>query len=182
MASSEETALPDGAAESFSGRVGRVVGSGAPGPGAAPDLPGRGLRVGVACARFNGGITVRLLEGALQALAESGVDRQDVTVAWTPGAFELPLAAQALSPAVDAVVCLGAVIRGETGHYDFVAGECARGIQRVQLETGIPVAFGVLTTDTVDQALARSGPDAATKGWEAAVTAVEMSRLVRSLA
>lgn len=173
MASSEETALPEGAIESLTGRVGKVLGG---------DTSGRGMRVGLACSRFNGGITWRLLEGALAALEECGVDRSDVRVAWTPGAFELPLAARAFADdGADAVVCLGAVIRGETGHYDFVAGECAAGIQRVQLETGVPVAFGVLTTETVDQALARSGPGPANKGREAAVTAVEMSRLVRAL-
>ena len=117
---------------------------------------GTGLRVGIACAEFNGGITLRLLDGALGALDDAGSDRRDVTVAWAPGAFELPLVARAFAHAgkVDAVLCLGAVIRGETGHYDFVAGECASGIQQVQLATGVPVVFGVLTTDT-----ARAGPD-----------------------
>jgi 6,7-dimethyl-8-ribityllumazine synthase len=141
----------------------------------------------VACAAFNGGITMRLLDGALAALADCQVDRADVTVAWAPGAFELPLVAQSLvgrspvaGPAADAVVALGAVIRGETGHYDFVAGQCAAGLQRVQLDSGVPVVFGVLTTDTVAQALARSEPGPANKGAEAAQTAVEMVRLLRS--
>ena len=120
--------------------------------------------MGLACAVFNGGITWRLLEGALAGLDACRVDRDDVTVAWAPGAFELPLVAQALAGAADAVVCLGAVIRGDTGHYDFVAGECAAGIQRVQLDTGVPVVFGVLTTDTVEQALARRSRDRRTKG------------------
>jgi 6,7-dimethyl-8-ribityllumazine synthase len=179
MASSDVAALPEGALESLAGRVGRVLG-GAALPG---DRSGRGVRFGVACARFNGGITWRLLEGTLAALDEHGVDRSDVKVAWVPGAFELPLVARAFASggAVDAVVCLGAVIRGETGHYDVVAGQCAAGIQRVQLETGVPVAFGVLTTDTVGQALARSEPDPSNKGREAALTALEMSRLVRAL-
>jgi 6,7-dimethyl-8-ribityllumazine synthase len=115
-----------------------------------------------------------LLTGALDALEESGTDLDDVAVAWVPGAFELPLVAQRLaeSDAVDAVVCLGAVIRGDTGHYEFVAGECASGLQRVQLDTGKPVVFGVLTTETVDQALVRSSDDDANKGREAALTAV----------
>ena len=143
---------------------------------------GTGLRIGIACARFNGGIAVRLLNGALEALAEAGTDRNDVTVAWAPGAFELPLVARAFAMAgkVDAVLCFGAVVRGETGHYDFVAGECASGIQQVQLSTGVPVVFGVLTTDTLEQALARSEPDEANKGREAAFTGIEMVRLLRA--
>ena len=115
-------------------------------------------------------------------LAGAGTDRRDVTVAWAPGAFELPLVARAFAHAgkVEAVLCLGAVIRGDTGHYDFVAGECASGIQRVQLDTGLPVVFGVLTTDTLEQALERSRPDETNKGREAALTGVEMVRLLRS--
>lgn len=167
--------LPDDALASLAGRVGRVVGG---------DASGRGVRVGVACSRFNGGVTWRLLTGALAFLEEAGVDRSDVTVAWVPGAFELPLLARHFatgSAAMDAVVCLGAVIRGETGHYDLVAGECAAGIQRVQLDTGVPVAFGVLTTETLEQALARSEPDETNKGREAAQTALEMRRLLRAV-
>jgi 6,7-dimethyl-8-ribityllumazine synthase len=171
MTSSDETALPEGALESLTGRVGAVL---------EGDHDGRGVRVGVACARFNGGITMRLLEGVLAGLGELGVDRADVRVAWVPGAFELPLVAQTLSARCDAVICLGAVVRGETGHYDFVAGECASGIQRVQLDTGVPVIFGVLTTDDVGQALERSRSGRSNKGWEAAVAAVEMHRLLRS--
>jgi 6,7-dimethyl-8-ribityllumazine synthase len=140
------------------------------------------LRIGIACALFNGGVTVRLLHGTLEGLQEAGTDRRDITVAWAPGAFELPLVARAFAHAgkVDAVVCLGAVIRGDTGHYDFVAGECASGLQQVQLATGVPVVFGVLTTDTLDQALERSQPDHTNKGREAALTCVEMVRLLRS--
>jgi len=173
VASSDETKLPAGAFEGLVGRVGASV---------RGDHDGRGLRIGLACGLFNGGISWRLLEGALDALLAAGVDQADISVAWVPGAFELPMVAQgfARSGAVDAVACLGAVIRGETGHYDFVAGECARGIQRVQLDTGIPVVFGVLTTDTVDQALTRSEPGEANKGREAALTAIEMVRLLRS--
>jgi 6,7-dimethyl-8-ribityllumazine synthase len=171
MASSEETAVPERAIDMLAGRVGAVL---------RGDREGRGIRVGVACALFNGGITWRLLEGALAGLETCEVDRADIKVAWAPGAFELPVVARAFAAAVDAVVCLGAVIRGSTGHYDLVAGECAAGIQRVQLDTGVPVVFGVLTTDTVAQALERSEPGQANKGWEAAVTAVEMHRLLRS--
>jgi 6,7-dimethyl-8-ribityllumazine synthase len=169
------SAIPEGAMASLSGRVGRVL---------AGDSSGRGLRIGVGCSRFNGEITWRLLTGALDVLEERGVDRSDVTVAWVPGAFELPLLALRFAAGPngsDAVLCLGAVIRGETGHYDLVAGECAAGIQRVQLDTGVPVAFGVLTTETLAQALARSEPDETNKGREAALTALEMCRLLRSV-
>jgi 6,7-dimethyl-8-ribityllumazine synthase len=143
---------------------------------------GTGLRIGIACAVFNGGVTLRLLNGSLDALAGAGTDSRDVTVAWAPGAFELPLVARAFARAgkVDAVLCLGAVIRGDTGHYDFVAGECASGIQQVQLATGVPVIFGVLTTDTLEQALERSEADETNKGREAALTGIEMVRLLRS--
>ena len=173
MAESDLVSLPDGARDDIAARVGTSV---------EGSTDGTGLRLGLACAEFNGGITLRLLEGALAALADAGTDRRDVTVAWAPGAFELPLVARAFAHAgkVDAVLCLGAVIRGDTGHYDFVAGECAAGIQQVQLATGVPVVFGVLTTDTLDQALVRSLPDESNKGREAALTAVAMVRLLRS--
>lgn len=142
---------------------------------------GRGRRIAIACARFNGAITTRLLAGTLVALEEAGVDRRDIAVVWVPGAFELPLAALHLADgerSFDAVITLGAVIRGDTGHYDLVAGECARGVQDVQLSTRVPVVFGVLTTETVDQALDRSRPDETNKGREAALTALEMTSLV----
>lgn len=146
-------------------------------------LNGAGLRVALACGRFNDLITERLLAGALDGLRRHGVDEQSISIAWAPGAFELPLVAQrfAASGEVDAVICLGAVIRGATAHFDHVAGQCAAGIQRVQLDTGVPVAFGVLTTDTIDQALERAGAKAGNKGFEAAVTAVEMADLLRQL-
>jgi 6,7-dimethyl-8-ribityllumazine synthase len=173
MAESDLIALPADALDDVAARVGASL------HGTAD---GTGLRVGIACAEFNGGITLRLLNGALDALAGAGTDRRDVTVAWAPGAFELPLVARAFAHGgkVEAVLCLGAVIRGDTGHYDFVAGECASGIQRVQLDTGLPVVFGVLTTDTLEQALERSRPDDTNKGREAALTGVEMVRLLRS--
>ena len=147
------------------------------------EVDGRGVRVGLVCGRFNDHITNRLLEGAENALAVHGVAEADVTMVWVPGAFEVPLAAKALivDVHVDAVVCLGAVIRGETSHYDFVAGECARGIQDVQLSTGVPVIFGVLTTENLDQALARSS-DEDNKGEESVRTALEMVSLLRTLA
>ena len=144
-------------------------------------VEGRGVRVGLACGRFNGGVTSRLIEGALLVLAERGVDRNDITIAWAPGAFELPLVARgfALGGQVDVVITLGAVIRGDTGHYDVVAGECARGVQDVQLATGVPVVFGVLTTNTIEQALERSLPDETNKGRESAEAALEMVNLLR---
>ena len=172
MTSSDETVFDPGHEDSLRARVGQyLVGS----------HQGRGVRVGIACGRFNGGITQRLLDAALVTLSECGVDRNDVSVAWAPGAFELPLLARgfALGEQVDAVITLGAVIRGDTGHYDLVAGECARGVLDVQLATGVPVVFGVLTTETVEQALERSRPDETNKGREAAETALEMVDLLR---
>ena len=141
------------------------------------------MRVALVCGRFNDLITERLRAGALEALRGHGVDDASITEAWVPGAFEIPLAAQQLASSgdVDAVICLGAVIRGGTGHYEFVAGECASGIARVQLDTGVPVIFGVLTTDNVEQALERSQPDASNKGAEGAATALEMVDLLRQL-
>ena len=147
--------------------------------GESPD--GSGLRVAVVCGRFNDAITLRLLDGALAELGALGVAEADVSVAWVPGAFEVPLAAKAFASAgADAVITLGAVIRGETSHYDFVAGQCAQGVQQVGLETGVPVAFGVLTTENLDQALARSEPEPEghNVGRECARTAVEMVRLL----
>jgi 6,7-dimethyl-8-ribityllumazine synthase len=149
---------------------------------------GDGLRVAVVVSRFNELVTGLLLEGALDGLAELGVDPASITVAHVPGAFELPLVAQRLAAAGDhdAVICLGAVIRGETDHHVHVGGQAAAGCQRVQLDTGVPVVLGVLTTDTLEQALARavSGPDDArhgNKGRDAALAAVEMADLLRQL-
>src|SRR5207302_10919452 len=146
-------------------------------------LRGDGLRIAIAAGRFNDFITERLLTGARDGLVRHGVDETSITVAWAPGAFELPLVAQRLAQSGehDAVVCLGAVIRGATGHYEQVAGQCAAGLQRVQLDTGIPVVFGVLTTETVEQAVERAGTKLGNKGAEAAVTAIEMADLLRQL-
>lgn len=156
--------------------------SGPPGLGAAPGVPdGRGLRIGVAVARFNPGVTQRLLDGCLAALARCGVAPADTVVVRVPGAFELPLAAKVLLErhGVDAVVCLGAVIRGETPHFEYVSAQAAAGIMQVGLSSGRPVVFGVLTTDTPEQAYARAGGSHGNKGEEAALAAVEMARLVR---
>ncbi len=174
MTSSEATMLRPGAVAAVAARVGASA-EGDPGAG-----PGR---IAVVCAKFNGGITERLLHGVLAGLERHGVPAASAAVAWVPGAFELPLAAQrfACSGAVDAVVALGAVIRGDTAHFDFVAGECAAGLRRVSLDTGIPVVFGVLTTDTIAQALERAGDGQENKGFEAAVTALEMASLLDRL-
>jgi 6,7-dimethyl-8-ribityllumazine synthase len=152
----------------------------------APARPGavrRGVRVAIVAARFNGLVVDRLVEGARACLAEHGLDDGDIRVVWVPGAFELPLAAQrvAQNGRVDAVVCLGAVIRGETAHFEFVAGEAARGIQDVALQTGVPVLFGVLTTESVDQAMDRAGGAAGNKGYECALAALEMVGLLEAL-
>lgn len=147
------------------------------------ELDARGMRFAVAVGRFNREVTEQLLGGATRTLAARGATEDDVTVVWVPGAFELPLAAAraARSGAFDAVVCLGAVIRGDTPHFDYVADACASGCARVALDTGIPVAFGVLTTDTLQQALDRCGGPEGHKGEEAADTAVEMVDLLRHL-
>jgi 6,7-dimethyl-8-ribityllumazine synthase len=146
-------------------------------------LRGDGLRVALACSRFNRLVTDRLLDGAYDGLVRHGVDPSSITVAWAPGAFELPLVARRLAASgeVDAVVCLGAVIRGATDHYQHVAGQCAAGLQRAQLDTGVPVLFGVLTTDTVDQAIERAGTKAGNKGFDSALAAIEMADLLRQL-
>ncbi len=178
MTSSDETALPTDAKARVAARVGNAID-----PADLAPLVASEIRVGFACAEFNGGITDRMLTGALDALESAGCDLDGVVVSWVPGAFELPLVARGLAASgrVDAVVALGAVIRGDTGHYDFVAGECAAGLQRVQLDTGLPVVFGVLTTDTVEQALVRSLPDETNKGAEAARTAIETLSALRGL-
>lgn len=146
-------------------------------------LRGDGLRVAIVCGRFNDLITERLLAGARDGLLRHGVDEASITEAWVPGAFELPLVAKRLASSgeYDAVICLGAVIRGATGHYEHVAGQCAAGIQQAQLDTGVPVIFGVLTTETIEQAIERAGTKAGNKGYEAAETAIEMADLLRQL-
>jgi 6,7-dimethyl-8-ribityllumazine synthase len=151
---------------------------------ALPTLDGTGLRVAVLCGRFNDLVTNRLLDGVRRGLASTGVADGDVTIAWVPGAFELPMAAKAHaeSGGFDAVIVLGAVIRGETTHYEIVSGECARGVQDVQLATGVPVMFGVLTTEDLDQAFSRSeDPGGHNVGEECALGAVEMVGLIRSV-
>jgi 6,7-dimethyl-8-ribityllumazine synthase len=146
-------------------------------------LNGAGMRIALVCSRFNELITERLLAGARDGLIRHGVDPASISEAWVPGAFELPLVASRLagSGEFDAVICLGAVIRGATGHYEHVAGQCAAGIQRAQLDTGVPIIFGVLTTDTIEQAIERAGTKMGNKGWDSALSAIEMVSLLRSL-
>jgi 6,7-dimethyl-8-ribityllumazine synthase len=146
-------------------------------------LTGAGRRFAIAASRFNDTITVRLVDGALDCLRRHGVVESDISVAWVPGAFELPLVASRLaaSGGFDAVITLGAVIRGATGHYDVVAGQAAAGIARASLDTGVPVIFGVLTTETIEQAVERSGTKAGNKGFEAALSAIEVVNLLAEI-
>ena len=150
---------------------------------AMPDLDGKGLRIAIIGARFNDHIVTKLRDGALRGLDRLGVADNDIMESWVPGAFELTLAAKVLAQTgkVDAIICLGTVIKGDTPHFDYVCGEAARGIQDAQLATGIPVMFGVLTVNTEQQAIDRSGPGIDNKGDEAAVGAVEMALLVKCL-
>ncbi|HAG07847.1 MAG: 6,7-dimethyl-8-ribityllumazine synthase [Clostridia bacterium 62_21] len=145
-------------------------------------LVGKGLRFGIVVGRFNEFITHRLLSGAMDALQRHGVAATDIDIAWVPGGFEMPLVARRLAEkGYDAVICLGAVIRGATPHFEYVAGELAKGIARVSLETGVPVIFGIITADTLEQAIERAGTKAGNKGWQAAVSAIEMANLMRTL-
>jgi len=153
------------------------------------DLDSSGLKFAVLCARFNHVITDQLLSGALDALKRSGAAERDIQVMKVPGAWELPIAAKAvagskngaLNKLPDAIIALGAVIRGDTPHFDYVAGQAASGLMAVQLETGVPVAFGVLTTNTMQQAMDRAGGKDGNKGYDAALTAIEMANLIRRL-
>src|ERR687892_2037516 len=144
-------------------------------------LDAKGLRIALLASRFNETITKSLLEGALSALRRHGLDDASITVAWVPGAFELPVAARRLAASgeFDAVVCLGAVIRGATAHFEHVAGQAAAGTTRASLDTGVPVIFGVLTTDTIEQAIERSGMKAGNKGFDSALAAIEMADVLR---
>jgi len=146
-------------------------------------LIAEGLKFGIIVARFNEFIGGKLLSGALDGLKRHGVEEGSVEIAWVPGAFEIPLVAQkmAKSGKYDGVICLGAVIRGATSHYEFVAGEVTKGIASVTLQTGVPVIFGVLTTENIEQAIERAGTKAGNKGYDAAVTAIEMANLLRQI-
>jgi 6,7-dimethyl-8-ribityllumazine synthase len=167
---------PDGHAGPVSARVQGVRAH-------AGTLDATGMRFGIVVSRFNDVVSTPLLEGAVEALEVHGVSADDVVIAWVPGAFETPIAAREIAEHgdVDAVVCLGAVIRGDTAHFDFVAGEAARGIASVHATTGVPATFGVLTVDTLEQAMDRAGGKHGNKGAEAALAAIEMVSLLREL-
>jgi 6,7-dimethyl-8-ribityllumazine synthase len=145
-------------------------------------LDAKGRTFGIVVSRFNDLVTTRLLDAALDCIKRHGGDDDNIEVAWVPGAFELPIAAQKLATTgrFDVVMCLGAIVRSETPHFDYVAGESAKGIARVGLDTGVPVIFGVITADTVDQAVQRAGIKAGNRGWDAAMNAVEMASLMAS--
>ena len=147
------------------------------------NLIGKGLKFGLVVSRFNEFFSTKLLEGAKDALLRHGVLEADIETAWTPGSFEIPLVAQKMaeSKKYNAVICLGAVIRGGTPHFDYIASEVAKGIANVGLKTGVPVIFGVITTDTLEQAIERSGTKDGNKGFDAAVSAIEMANLVKAL-
>lgn len=147
-------------------------------------LQGEGLSVGVVVSRFNEFISNRLLSGATDCLHRHGCEMKNVEVAWVPGAWELPMVASrmARSGRYDAVLCLGAVIRGSTPHFDYVATEASKGVARVAQETGVPVVFGVLTTDTIEQAIERAGTKSGNKGWDAGLSALEMAGLLQEMA
>ena len=146
-------------------------------------LLGKGLKFGLVVSRFNEFFSKKLLEGAQDALLRHGVNEADIEVAWTPGCFEIPLIAQKLAQTkkYDAVICLGAVIRGGTPHFDYIASEVTKGIAKINLDSGVPVIYGVITTDTLEQAVERSGTKAGNKGFDAAVSAIEMANLVKSI-
>ncbi len=142
-----------------------------------------GMKVGIVASRFNEIIVNKLLGGAVDGLVRHGVDEANITAAWVPGAFELPLIAQkmAKSGKYDAVICVGAVIRGDTSHYELVCNEAAKGVAQVSLATGVPVLFGIITTENIEQAIARAGSKAGNKGYDCALSAIEMVNLIDQL-
>jgi 6,7-dimethyl-8-ribityllumazine synthase len=146
-------------------------------------LLGKGLKFGVVISRFNEFITNRLLEGVEDALLRHGVNKADIDIAWIPGSFEIPLIAKKLAQTkgYDAVICLGAVIRGGTPHYEYIAAEVTKGIAKVSLDTGLPVIYGVITADTLEQAIERAGTKQGNEGFKAAVEAIEMANLAKSI-
>lgn len=144
---------------------------------------GKGIKVGIVAARFNEFITSKLVSGALNGLKRHEVEEEDIELAWVPGAFEIPLAAKKMadSKKYDAVICLGAVIRGATSHYDYVCNEVSKGIASVGLNSGIPVLFGVVTTENIEQAIERAGTKAGNKGYDCALSAIEMVNLIKNM-
>lgn len=146
-------------------------------------LDGKGKRIGIVVSRFNDLVTKKLLEGAYDCLLRHGVKETDITTAWVPGSFEIPPVAKrlAVNGKLDAVICLGTIIRGETPHFDYIAGQSSKGIGQLALESKIPIIYGVLTCDSVDQALDRAGTKSGNRGWQAALTALEMANLYLEL-
>ncbi len=149
----------------------------------AGDLAAKGLKFGVLVSRFNEFITGKLKDGAIDALIRHGADEDDITMVWVPGSFELPLAARKMAESgdYDAVIAIGAVIRGSTPHFDFVAGEAAKGLARAGMDTGVPVIFGVVTAETLEDAIERAGIRLPNRGFEAAVTAIEIANVMKQL-
>ena len=148
------------------------------------DLSGKGLKVGIVAARFNDFITGRLVDGALDGLQRHGVADNDIEILKVPGAYEIPLAAKMLAQTkkYNVIICLGAVIRGGTPHFEYVSSEVSKGVASVSMETGLPVIFGVLTTDTIEQAIERAGSKGGNKGWDAALSAIEMANVMKKMA
>ncbi len=146
-------------------------------------LLGKGLKFAVVISRFNEFITRKLLDGAQDALLRHGVNEEDIDITWVPGSFEIPLAAKILvqTKRYDAVICLGAVVRGATPHFEYIAAEVTKGVAKVGLEAGLPVSYGIITADTLEQAIERAGTKAGNKGFDAAVDAIEMANLLRSI-
>jgi len=146
-------------------------------------LLGKGLKFGVVVARFNEFITGKLLDGVQDALLRHGVNKEDIDIAWVPGSFEIPLTAKRLaeSKRYDGVICLGAVVRGATPHFEYVAAEVSKGVAKVALDSGLPVIYGVITADTLEQAIERAGTKRGNKGFDAAVTAIEMANLMKNV-
>ena len=147
------------------------------------ELQAKGLRFGIVVSRFNDFITTKLLDGAIDALLRHGAAEDDIEVVKVPGSFEIPLIAKKLASGgkLHAVICLGAVIRGATPHFDYVASEVSKGVAHVSLESGVPIAFGVITSDTIEQAIERAGSKSGNKGWDAALTAIEMAQVLKKL-
>ncbi|MCK4234356.1 6,7-dimethyl-8-ribityllumazine synthase [candidate division WOR-3 bacterium] len=146
-------------------------------------LDAKGLRFGIVVSRFNRFITERLLEGAIDCIKRHNGDVRDISIFWTPGSFDLPLVAKKIArpKKFDALICIGAIVRGDTPHFDFVAQEASKGIAKVSFETGIPATFGIITADSVDQAVERAGLKAGNKGWDAALSAIELANLLKKI-
>jgi len=147
------------------------------------ELQAKGLKFGIVISRFNDFITERLLDGAVDCLIRHGADEKDIDIVKVPGSFEIPLIAKVMAKKgiYNAIICLGAVIRGATPHFDYVASEVSKGIAQVSLETGVPLSFGVITADTIEQAIERAGSKAGNKGWDAALTAIEMAQVLKRI-